>query len=1440
MDALGPLRARAAQLTAAVEREKAATVQTYESSSRPALKEHAASLKESLAILIREEAALRERVAALASQAVAGADSSVRTGFNVIRSRTGADGQSLPTAELREERQRLIDILAALDPKTEQAKQEIMRHAGRGRHDEREIWETQLVALQDTKRVYRDEINLIEVDLMGREHSERIAAERAAAEASGTAQLQRLQEQLLQTRVKYNRAKYQYYYPAVKGYNINFGGGGIFGACKNIDISEINGYVTLRGEAGEMAADGTVIRPARLIMQFEGPGGGKQAQQQQQQGSAAARPQLSRKSSQLAGGSSYRTGGGSSPSEAGGGGSVPPSPLRPASSGGRPAGSPPQQQQQLAQQQQAQQQLPPPQQAQRPPLAPPSKQVAGPRVGALRGGAGAADTRSSPDSAASLESTGSDQLLERAAAVAAGGSRRQLGGQSQQQVQQAQQRQQRQLSQEQAQAQAQAQAASKGKNAALRFLSRLGSKKDKYQSKERGGLLQPAASEDIEAAAGKKAKRTLASKLLNRSKSRTGASGGGSVSGSAGSLDRLAFGSHQLSGEGENARLPGPARQLEESIDEEGEEREEGESGNGQQPSPCGSLPDEAAELRSSNGASTCHQPAGGTAAVEVHDEGDGSLASDDDSFEGEAERDGGTGVPGRGGGGGGDSPLTRESLRQAVGDSHMRPVGSTGSLLGEGPPASVSSRGNSSWLWGFGGSAGGGGTAGDGMEDGSSVMSFGEAIMGEAAEALPAGSTKRGVFVTGRVNDFELTGERGTKCPNLSIGQGDVKADVYVRFVFQYDKEGGVWRQAEKPLFDVQHLTYKLRGNNVPMPSALVKHLLRVFIPEIIQRRLLPLFPREFGDYMLAAGRGFEATADVAVAGPPLKVLDADLAFEVRGPARSAKEARKQQQKYAAAKEARSMLGLSLPQAQVLAELFGGRGALLDPPRAATIKHLIAFQAHWDGHPQLYDQLCKVWNSAYQVVAQRQRGGGEFSFRAFMDGPVSRVRRKPARARVIMRHLDVALNADGLLHMVHDYTQRTLEELFIKGPLANTRDNPEFLVESLDEQREVLQAWHSWVLRELDHFKSKFKGAAATLLGAGDVRGFSLGVENAFYEGPLRLRLPVAMQLDRDGAFSFELPLPSPEGSLGLFMDGFKSLVIPSHLRPPAQAINWVPLTGDEAVDEAMRRQVSGALEAIRGVLAELATRIADQGLEADDADPAKALSCPRTRVGDRLGRFIVNRLKVRVRLDEGRIGEILAGIDSASLGPAFPSTAGRLLGHLGDVMTLGFTPMAPADPSDGDQAPSSYLLQFESSDISRLRADVASLGFVSLVTPGGMVRLAHAVLRNFLLAFKGAGPEVLAALDDRFASWYANMSREGLDISVCVDARAALADGTGQCVLRLGGTADDEALRETSPLILVNDVDLVPLGKAMRGDPPPASQQQQQQQQQRGDAAR
>lgn len=92
---LGALRARAAQLHAAAARDKEAHLRHYETSARPALKELAASMKESLGILMAEEAALRERLEGMAQRAVAGAPPSVHTGFNVIRARTAADGGPL-------------------------------------------------------------------------------------------------------------------------------------------------------------------------------------------------------------------------------------------------------------------------------------------------------------------------------------------------------------------------------------------------------------------------------------------------------------------------------------------------------------------------------------------------------------------------------------------------------------------------------------------------------------------------------------------------------------------------------------------------------------------------------------------------------------------------------------------------------------------------------------------------------------------------------------------------------------------------------------------------------------------------------------------------------------------------------------------------------------------------------------------------------------------------------------------------------------------------------------------------------------------------------------------------------------------------------------------------------------------------------------------------
>ena len=55
-------------------------------------------------------------------------------------------------------------------------------------------------------------------------------------------------------------------------------------------------------------------------------------------------------------------------------------------------------------------------------------------------------------------------------------------------------------------------------------------------------------------------------------------------------------------------------------------------------------------------------------------------------------------------------------------------------------------------------------------------------------------------------------------------------------------------------------------------------------------------------------------------------------------------------------------------------------------------------------------------------------------------------------------------------------------------------------------------------------------------------------------------------------------------------------------------------------------------------------------------------------------------------------------------------------------------------------------YLLALESSDMANLCADVASLGFLGGegITPGRLLRVAHALTRVTLLTIAGAGPPV------------------------------------------------------------------------------------------------
>lgn len=177
--------------------------------------------------------------------------------------------------------------------------------------------------------------------------------------------------------------------------------------------------------------------------------------------------------------------------------------------------------------------------------------------------------------------------------------------------------------------------------------------------------------------------------------------------------------------------------------------------------------------------------------------------------------------------------------------------------------------------------------------------------------------------------------------------------------------------------------------------------------------------------------------------------------------------------------------------------------------------------------------------------------------------------------------------------------------------------------------------------------------------------------------------------------------------------------------------------------------------------------------------------------------------------------------------MGDGFVPTTGRILSHLGDIVSMGMTPLPPGAVVRGGSAGGSgsadhgqYLFHLESSDIAVLRAEVESLGFQSAVSPGGMVRLVHAVLRAALLSFKGADAGALGALEAKWRRWYGIVTQEGLDLSLCWQTEGRIVDD--DFMVLFGGTMDASTPRETSPLIATNDIGLVALGKAMRGDAP------------------
>lgn len=133
----------------------------------------------------------------------------------------------------------------------------------------------------------------------------------------------------------------------------------------------------------------------------------------------------------------------------------------------------------------------------------------------------------------------------------------------------------------------------------------------------------------------------------------------------------------------------------------------------------------------------------------------------------------------------------------------------------------------------------------------------------------------------------------------------------------------------------------------------------------------------------------------------------------------------------------------------------------------------------------------------------------------------------------------------------------------------------------------------------------------------------------------------------------------------------------------------------------------------------------------------------------------------------------------------------------------------------------PPHYVLHMESSDVSNLNAEVLAVGFNSGegVSPGRMLRLVQAITRGIMLTVGKTAKDVVE-LDSRFDSIHKLLTQEALAVSVLMAAESNVQQNssTKPLMIYMSGTGDN--LRESLPVVLTNDLELVSFIRFVKGD--------------------
>eukprot|EP00798_Chlamydomonas_sp_ICE-L_P013179 gene13179-30665_t len=259
---LSSVRDQLSDLYALIRNEEKSQIRRFEE-EKPSLESLIGSLTKGHAILKAErkqiKAKLQENLDAQAKQAA----SAQKFAPKVSPSPALDDIENLQ-GQLDDLNERLQELnLAILDTE--------VRLSSSKRVEEKEIYVSKNVVMQDTKRILTEEISILRSGILRIEKDEQIEDQRKEAEESGFAELVHLEEQMLKTDAKMDLSRLRLYFPEEKGYRFTSGGSKVYFAAKDLFVSEISGRFDIDIEP-VTKADGS--RVARMKMKLSGVSGG--------------------------------------------------------------------------------------------------------------------------------------------------------------------------------------------------------------------------------------------------------------------------------------------------------------------------------------------------------------------------------------------------------------------------------------------------------------------------------------------------------------------------------------------------------------------------------------------------------------------------------------------------------------------------------------------------------------------------------------------------------------------------------------------------------------------------------------------------------------------------------------------------------------------------------------------------------------------------------------------------------------------------------------------------------------------------------------------------------------------------------------------------------------------------------------------------------------